>query len=227
MIKFNLYCCKRCEFDSNQRHIIVKHVRSTRDQAHMSYGSNEEDMFAVLNKTMETRVLDCTQCSYMTRHRKHLVHHIKREHSSPRKTGITVDCDIVEKYPSQTLGTNRNKALEMAMSHDRAAALPVGDDGNVRENQARRFKCPICQYLVPRAADLKAHVKRHSEIGEITLVMFRCKYCSAASTAREIIYGHLMEKHLGKQIALVKRIVTIDTRGGDNGYAVTLSLIHI
>ena len=221
LIKFSLYCCKRCEFDSNQRHIIVKHVRSTRDQAHMSYGSNEEDMFAVLNKTMETRVLDCTQCSYMTRHRKHLVHHIKREHSSPRKTGITVDCDIVEKYPSQTLGTNRNKALEMAMSHDRAAALPVGDDGNVRENQARRFKCPICQYLVPRAADLKAHVKRHSEIGEITLVMFRCKYCSAASTAREIIYGHLMEKHLGKQIALVKRIVTIDTRGGDNGYAVT------
>ena len=221
LIKFSLYCCKYCDFDTNQRHIIIKHVRSTRDQVHLSYTASEEEMFAVLNKTMETRVLECTQCSYMTRHRKHLVAHLKREHSSPRRTGITVDCDIVEKYPSTSLGASRNRALEMAMSHDRSASLPVGDDGNVRENQARRFKCPICQYLVPRAADLKAHVKRHSEIGEITLVMFRCKYCSAASTAREIIYGHLMEKHLGKQIALVKRIVTIDTRGGDNGYAVT------
>lgn len=219
LIKFNLYCCKRCEFDSNQRHIILRHIRSTRDQVHMSFGAQEEEMYAVMNKTMETRVLECTQCSYMTRHRKHLVQHIKREHASPRKTGITLDCDIVEKYPVQS--ANRNKALELALNHDQAGQLPVGDDGNVRENQARRFKCPICQYLVPRAADLKAHVKRHSEIGEITLVMFRCKYCSAASTAREIIYGHLMEKHLGKQIALVKRIVTIDTKGGDNGYAVT------
>ncbi|KAL8607774.1 hypothetical protein ACOMHN_039447 [Nucella lapillus] len=221
LIKFSLYCCKYCDFDSNQRHIIIKHVRSTRDQVHMITETNEEDMYAVLSKSMESRVLECNQCSYMTRHRKHLVAHLKREHSNLRKTGITVDCDIVEKYPSQSLGANRTKALEMALSHDHASQLPVGDDVYVRENQARRFKCPICQYLVPRAADLKAHVKRHSEIGEITLVMFRCKYCSAASTAREIIYGHLMEKHLGKQIALVKRIVTIDTKGNDNGYAVT------
>jgi hypothetical protein len=211
LIKFALYKCKRCDFDSNQRHIMVKHVRSTRDQQHMGLGVNEDDMYTTVNKTMETRVLECTQCSYMTRHRKHLVAHIKRDHASPRKTGITVDCDILEQYPHEGLGAARNKALEMAVNHDRASFLPVGDD-TVRENQARRFKCPICQYLVPRAADLKAHVKRHSEIGEITLVMFRCKYCSAASTAREIVYGHLMEKHLGKQIALVKRIVTIDTK---------------
>ncbi|XP_076437618.1 uncharacterized protein LOC143276847 [Babylonia areolata] len=222
LIKFSLYCCKFCDFDSNQRHILLKHVRGTRDQVHLNRdAASEEDMFAVLSKSMESRVLECNQCSYMTRHRKHLVAHLKREHSTLRRTGITVDCDIVEKYPSQSLGANRNKALEMALSHDLAGQLPVGDEGFVKENQARRFKCPICQYLVPRAADLKAHVKRHSEIGEITLVMFRCKYCSAASTAREIIYGHLMEKHLGKQIALVKRIVTIDTKGNDNGYAVT------
>ncbi len=52
----------------------------------------------------------------------------------------------------------------------------------VIENSVREFKCPICKYLLPKAADLKIHVKRHSEMGQITLVMFRRKYYSCMST---------------------------------------------
>uniref|UniRef100_A0A0B7BAH7 Uncharacterized protein n=2 Tax=Arion vulgaris TaxID=1028688 RepID=A0A0B7BAH7_9EUPU len=51
--------------------------------------------------------------------------------------------------------------------------------------------------------------------------MFRCKYCSCMSTARELLYEHLTEKHPGKAIALVKKIVAIDTTEVDNSFAET------
>ncbi|XP_076456801.1 uncharacterized protein LOC143291079 [Babylonia areolata] len=210
LIRFNLFCCKQCDFDSNQRHIIVKHARSTHDKG---CASVEDDLYTVVSKTIETRVLECYNCSYMTRHRKHLLDHVKREHSGPKKMG-----GYVYKYPSQSAGEDNSSAGQMNASPD---FLASENTSIIRENSIQRFKCPICQYLLPRAADLQAHVKRHSEIKEITLVMFRCKYCSSASTAREIVYNHLMEKHAGKQIALVKKIVKIDTWADDKGYAVT------
>ncbi|KAL8586576.1 hypothetical protein ACOMHN_053929 [Nucella lapillus] len=215
LIRFNLYGCQRCDFDSNQKHIIVKHARSTHDR---SCRSSEEDLYTVTDKSMESRVLECFGCSYMTRHRKHLVSHMKQEHSSSARQ---MGDNRGSRHSNQSSTEHSGSVVHGGLNQDHLHGLSAqNDSGMIKENQTRRFKCPICQYLLPRAADLQAHVKRHSEIGEITLVMFRCKYCSSASTAREVVYGHLMEKHMGREVAIVKKIVKIDTNADDNGYAV-------
>nr|KAI8737033.1 hypothetical protein BgiMline_026187 [Biomphalaria glabrata] len=267
LIKFLLYRCKKCEFDTNQKHTIVKHITCNRDRKHRGFGPVEEQ-FSVISRSLESRVLECERCDYMSRHKIHMAIHYQRKHNILRDKGeFTIESltptdtpvssyDVSYQDPSlspsnslmspdkydamfdfpkpasstkktkeklspdgphmTTMITERNELFNKMVSQQ-AALQP----GQVLENQMRKFKCPICKYLLPKAADLKNHVKRHSEIGQITLVMFRCKYCSCMSTARELLYDHLREKHLGKPIALVKKIVAIDTTEVDRTFAET------
>ncbi|XP_035824089.1 uncharacterized protein LOC101862563 isoform X2 [Aplysia californica] len=276
LIKFLLYRCKKCEFDSNQKHTIVKHITCNRDRKHRGSGP-VEDQYTVVSRSLESRVLQCEQCDYMTRHKIHMAIHYQREHGVLRDKGeftiegLTPTDTPLSSYDtppshSSSRSTPSPKGIQQSpdasSSHDAfdftrptsaakrsrdrmhessaPAALTVNQiternenftrlvsqqtalqPGLVLENQVRKFKCPICKYLLPKAADLKNHVKRHSEIGQITLVMFRCKYCSCMSTARELLYEHLGEKHPGKPIALVKKIVAIDTTEVDKSFAET------
>ncbi|CAL1534910.1 unnamed protein product [Lymnaea stagnalis] len=272
LIKFLLYRCKKCEFDTNQKHTIVKHITCNRDRKHRGFGP-VEDQYSVVSRSLESRVLECERCDYMTRHKIHMAIHYQRKHNilrdkgeftiesltptdtplssydlSPRDSGSSPSfhpslqspdnssCDGMFDFtkPSGSAKKAKEKAtvdmphltptqinerneLFNKMVSQQAALQP----GQVLENQMRKFKCPICKYLLPKAADLKNHVKRHSEIGQITLTMFRCKYCSCMSTARELLYDHLSEKHPGKPIALVKKIVAIDTTEVDRSFAET------
>ncbi|KAH9513782.1 hypothetical protein Btru_042133 [Bulinus truncatus] len=267
LIKFLLYRCKKCEFDTNQKHTIVKHITCNRDRKHRGFGPVEEH-YTVISRALESRVLECERCDYMSRHKIHMAIHYQRKHNILRDKGeFTIESltptdtpvssydtsqdsnpspinglaspdsyDGIFEFPKPSSSSKKSKEkvspdaphltsseinerneLFNKMVSQQAALQP----GQVLENQMRKFKCPICKYLLPKAADLKNHVKRHSEIGQITLVMFRCKYCSCMSTARELLYEHLNEKHLGKPIALVKKIVAIDTTEVDKSFAET------
>lgn len=270
LIKFLLYRCKKCEFDTNQKHTMVRHIACNRDRKHRGFGPVEEQ-FTVVSRSLESRVMECDRCDYMTRHKIHMTIHYQRQHNIlkdrgeltvegitptdtplssydlspqtplslspynnfrspdisqdnsfdfPKPSGSAKKCkeSVRADSPVITLAqiNERNDVFNRMVSHQ-AALLP----GHVAENQMRKFKCPICKYLLPKAADLKNHVKRHSEIGQITLIIFRCRYCSCMSTARELLYEHLVEKHAGKPIALVKKIVAIDTMDVDKSFAET------
>ena len=280
LIKLLLYKCKKCEFDSNQKHSIIRHITCNRDRKHRGVGP-VEDQYSVVSRTLETRVLQCEQCNYMTRHKIHMAIHY-REHgilrdksefnicgltphdiplssyeandmsvianhvtpdSTPRSTpsprnfphspDTPMDMSFDFQRPSSTAPKRVRTVDPSLMSVNEIAAR--NDNFNrmvtqqaarqpskqVIENSVRKFKCPICRYLLPKAADLKNHVKRHSEMGQITLVMFRCKYCSCMSTAQKLVYVHQGEKHPGKPIALVKKIVAIDTTDVDKSFAET------
>ena len=274
LIKFLLYRCRKCEFDTNQKHSIVKHITCNRDRKHRGTGPIE-DQYSVVSRLLESRVLQCEQCDYMTRHKIHMAIHY-REHGilrdkseftivglTPTDTPVSSYCESVQSVgthnspqmptssnsPNQSFQNSPGKSMPFNFARPSSAPkkskervhdqplLTVSDinerndnfnkmlsqkgTSQVLENQVRKFKCPICKYLLPKAADLKNHVKRHSEIGQITLVMFRCKYCSCMSTARELLYEHLGEKHPGKPIALVKKIVAIDTTEVDKSFAET------
>ena len=78
LIKLLLYKCKKCEFDSNQKHSIIRHITCNRDRKHRGVGP-VEDQYSVVSRTLETRVLQCEQCNYMTRHKIHMAIHY-REH---------------------------------------------------------------------------------------------------------------------------------------------------
>ncbi|BFZ20941.1 hypothetical protein BsWGS_23979 [Bradybaena similaris] len=270
LIKFLLYRCKKCEFDTNQKHTMVRHIACNRDRKHRGFGPVEEQ-FTVVSRSLESRVMECDRCDYMTRHKIHMTIHYQRQHNIlkdrgeltvegitptdtplssydlspqtplslspynnfrspdisqdntfdfPKPSGSAKKCkdSVRADSPVITLAqiNERNDVFNRMVSHQ-AALQP----GHVAENQMRKFKCPICKYLLPKAADLKNHVKRHSEIGQITLIIFRCRYCSCMSTARELLYEHLVEKHAGKPIALVKKIVAIDTMDVDKSFAET------
>lgn len=273
LIKFLLYRCKKCEFDTNQKHIIVRHITCNRDRKHRGFGPLEEQ-YTVISRSLESRVLECERCDYMTRHKIHMTIHYQRKHNILKDKGdFTIEnlmpTDTLVASPSASHGaspssssssvyknlhspgsynddsfdftkpsgsvknarsksssdshvftptqiTERNELFNRMVSQQ-AALQP----GHMMENQLRKFKCPVCKYLLPKAADLKNHVKRHSEIGQITLVMFRCKYCSCMSTARELLYEHLFDKHPGKPIGLVKKTVIIDTTDVDKSFAET------
>ena len=94
-------------------------------------------------------------------------------------------------------------------------------ESHPKESHPVRQLYPMQINLKKKAIYDKNHVKRHSEMGQITLVMFRCKYCSCMSTARKLVYDHQGEKHPGKPIALVKKIVAIDTTDVDKSFAET------
>ncbi|CAG5122704.1 unnamed protein product [Candidula unifasciata] len=270
LIKFLLYRCKKCEFDTNQKHTMMRHITCNKDRKHRGFGP-VEDQYTVVSRSLESRVMECDRCDYMTRHKIHMTLHYQKKHNilkdrseftvegitptdtplstydlspqipqslSPytgfRSPDISQDNAFDFPKPSGSVKKSkdsvrsdspvitlarineRNDVFNRMVSHQ-AALQP----GHVAENQMRKFKCPICRYLLPKAADLKNHVKRHSEIGQITLIIFRCRYCSCMSTARELLYEHLVEKHPGKPIALVKKIVAIDTMDVDKSFAET------
>ncbi|CAG5134508.1 unnamed protein product [Candidula unifasciata] len=274
LIKFLLYRCKKCEFDSNQKHIIVRHITCNRDRKHRGFGPLE-DQYTVVSRSLESRVLECERCDYMTRHKIHMTIHYQRMHNILKdKADFTIenlmptDTPVASPAPSHGAPSPSSSSSSLFKNLSSPGSFP-GDSfdftkpsasaknsksksssdspvftpaqiverneifnrmvsqqaalqsGHIMENQMRKFKCPICKYLLPKAADLKNHVKRHSEIGQITLVMFRCRYCSCMSTARELLYEHLVDKHPGKSIALVKKIVVIDTADVDKSFAET------
>ncbi|GFO19074.1 Zinc finger y-chromosomal protein 1 [Plakobranchus ocellatus] len=284
-IRFLLYRCNKCEFDTNKKDTIVKHITCNRDRKHRGTGPVEAQ-YTTVSRHLVSRVLICERCDYMSRHKIHMAIHYQRAHSilrdkadfvieglTPIDTPVSSfeeerDEDAVEfdnvvassphlqaalkSSPSRPNGASNGAGFDFARptgsvkrSRDRGGNIDqpvlsveqinerndlfnkmvsqheVLTAGRVLENQVRKFKCPICEYLLPKAADLKNHVKRHSEIGQITLTMFRCKYCSCMSTARTLLYEHLGEKHPGKPIALVKKIVAIDTAEVDKSFAET------
>ncbi|GFR85863.1 zinc finger protein 425 [Elysia marginata] len=298
IIRFLLYRCNKCEFDTNKKDTIVKHITCNRDKKHRGTGPVEAQ-YSTVSRTLVSRVLLCEKCDYMTRHKIHMAIHYQRAHSILRdKSDFVVEglepidtpvssfederdedeMNLTMADPSYASSTssisspNLQAALKSPVarpaSNGSAGAAAVSFDfprptGSVKrprdrdrhidqpvltveqvnerndrflrmvsqyealtgdralENQIRKFKCPICEYLLPKAADLKNHVKRHSEVGQITLTMYRCKYCSCMSTARTLLYEHLGEKHPGKPIALVKKIVAIDTAEVDKSFAET------
>ena len=305
-IRFLLYRCNKCEFDTNKKDTIVKHITCNRDRKHRGTGPVEAQ-YSTVSRHLVSRVLICERCDYMTRHKIHMAIHYQRAHSILRDKGDFViegltptdtpvssfeeerddeelrltlaDPSIAAAAAANAISSpNLQAALKSSPSRvssvtpNGAVAAPAGvasafdfarptgsakrsrdrdrnpdqpvlsmeqvnerndlfnkmvsqlealTPGRVLENQVRKFKCPICEYLLPKAADLKNHVKRHSEVGQITLTMFRCKYCSCMSTARTLLYEHLGEKHPGKPISLVKKIVAIDTAEVDKSFAET------
>ena len=298
-IRFLLYRCNKCEFDTNKKDTIVKHITCNRDKKHRGTGPVEAQ-YTTVSRHLVSRVLICERCDYMTRHKIHMAIHYQRAHSILRDKGDFViesleptdtpvssfederdedelaltlaDPSIAAAATSTISSPNLQAALKAAPSRPASNGIstsaavsfdfprPTGSAKRARdrdrnpdqpvltveqinerndrfmkmvaqyealmprgvlENQVRKFKCPICEYLLPKAADLKNHVKRHSEVGQITLTMFRCKYCSCMSTARTLLYEHLGEKHPGKPIALVKKIVAIDTAEVDKSFAET------
>ncbi|XP_071113884.1 uncharacterized protein [Haliotis cracherodii] len=206
LIKYWMYCCKRCDFDTNQRYVMLRHIRM-RDELHFNEG-NEEDMFSVVERIVESRVLECEHCNYQTRHKLHLQIHYQREHKVVKAAA-----------QSSTDADKQSVAQQVAWVSPPKHSSSSSD--SCQENMSKKFKCPFCRYLVPKAADLKSHVKKHANLGKITLDFLRCRYCSLSSTAREIVYTHIRDKHQGKPLVLVRKIVTIDCSGTDNSFSET------
>ena len=221
LIKYWIFCCRHCEFDTNQRHVILKHIK-TKDDIHMHRGE-DEDMFSVVERVMESRVLECDRCNFQTRHKLHLQIHCGREHQIIKAAAhSSTDRDSTPPAKSSAVSVKR-PVIQVPQYNkpSRNISLTAVSSGQVKENQLKKFKCPHCQYLVPKAADLKQHVKRHDYLGKISLHIFRCKYCSSSSTARDLVFEHIRDKHPGKALQLMRKTVDIDTQGTDNTFSET------
>ncbi|XP_041361033.1 uncharacterized protein LOC121377192 [Gigantopelta aegis] len=222
LIKYWIYCCRRCDFDTNQRHVILKHIK-TKDDLHHHTGE-DEDMFSVVERIMESRVLECEHCNFQTRHKLHLQIHYERDHRVVKAAAqSSTDRDSTPPGHSSPVHFKSPATIQVPQYNkpSRNISLTAVSGGQVQENRLKKFKCPHCQYLVPKAADLKQHVKRHDYLGKISLNIFRCKYCSSSSTARDLVFEHIREKHSGKPLQLVRKTVDIDTRGTDNTFSET------
>ena len=221
LIKYWMYCCRCCVFNTNQRHVILKHIE-TKDDLHVHRGE-DEDMFSVVERVMESQVLECDRCNFQTRHKLHLQIHCAREHQIIKAAAqSSTDRDSTPPAKSSAVSVKR-PVIQVPQYNkpSRNISLTAVSSGQVKENQLKKFKCPHCQYLVPKAADLKQHVKRHDYLGKISLHIFRCKYCSSSSTARDLVFEHIRDKHPGKALQLMRKTVDIDTQGTDNTFSET------
>ncbi|KAK4879190.1 hypothetical protein RN001_007336 [Aquatica leii] len=191
--KTELYYCHKCDFNTNTKTSLIRHLYHKNLKAHICEDAVEKPYIFDSNKTLLTKHTDekqfkCSICDYCSDRMEQLKSHMcKHTGEKPFKCNI---CDYCSIYNSNLKIHMRNHTTEKVFKCN------ICDYCSNRMDQLKShmckhtgkkpFKCNICDYCSIYNSNLKTHMRKHTNEKP-----FKCNICDYCSSRMDQLKSHM------------------------------------